>query len=110
MRMLFESEIDHAGGLFITPVWAIGDLLNHGGDFDKFVRSRDLVKQEGILFKHLMRMILLCGEFAQLTPRDADLHAWQTRLREISDVLTTACRTVDPQSTDEMLEELAGDA
>ena len=71
MRMLFENEIDHAGGLFITPVWAVGDLLAHGGDFDKFVRSRDLVKQEGILFKHLLRMILLCGEFAQLTPLNA---------------------------------------
>jgi hypothetical protein len=106
MRMLFESEIDHAGGLFVTPVWGVGDLLAHGGDFDKFVRARDLIKQEGILFKHLLRMILLCGEFAQLTPRDTDPLAWQSRLNAIADTLTTACRTVDPQSTDELLEEL----
>ena len=106
MRMLFEGEIDHAGGLFVTPVWGVGDLLAHGGDFDKFVRARDLVKQEGILFKHLLRMILLCGEFAQLTPTDVDARAWQERLKAIADVLTTACRTVDPQSTDELLEEL----
>jgi hypothetical protein len=109
MRMLFEIEIDHAGGLFVTPVWAVGDLLEHGGDFDKFVRSRDLVKQEGILFKHLLRMILLCDEFTQLIPRDVDPDAWRTKLRGIADVLTTACRTVDPQSTDELLEELADD-
>ena len=51
MRMLFESEIDDAGGMFITPVWAVGDLLERGGDFDNFVRARDLVKQEGVLFK-----------------------------------------------------------
>ncbi len=107
MRMLFEGEIDHAGGLFVTPVWAVGDLLQHGGDFDKFVRARDLVRQEGILFKHLLRMILLCQEFARLTPGDTDPVAWQARLAEISSVLTTACRTVDPQSTDEILEELA---
>ncbi|MDB5324306.1 MAG: ski2-like helicase [Phycisphaerales bacterium] len=106
MRMLFESEIDHAGGLFVTPVWAVGDLLEHGGDFDKFVRSRDLVKQEGILFKHLLRMILLCGEFAQLTPHGITPDAWKSLLNGVSEVLTTACRTVDPQSTDEMLEEL----
>jgi superfamily II DNA/RNA helicase len=106
MRMLFESEIDHAGGLFVTPVWAVGDLLAHGGDFDKFVRSRDLVKQEGILFKHLLRMILLCGEFAQLTPHGITPDAWKSLLNGVSEVLTTACRTVDPQSTDEMLEEL----
>jgi hypothetical protein len=104
--MLFESEIDHAGGLFVTPVWAIGDLLAHGGDFDKFVRSRDLIKQEGILFKHCLRMILLCEEFAQLTPHGIAPDAWKTTLGAISQTLTTACRTVDPQSTDELLEEL----
>ena len=110
MRMLFESEIDHAGGLFVTPVWAAGDLLAHGGDFDKFVRARDLVRQEGILFKHLLRMILLCAEFEELTPRDVTPEEWRTRLAGVSDVLTTACRAVDPQSTDELLEELADDA
>src|SRR5688500_163145 len=108
MRMLFESEVDHAGGLFVTPVWAVGDLLAHGGDFDKFVRARDLIKQEGVFFKHLLRMILLCREFEQLVPRDADPVAWRARLTNISEVLVRACRTVDPQSTDEMLEELAG--
>ena len=106
MRMLFESEIDHAGGLFVTPVWGVGDLLEHGGEFDKFVRSRDLVKQEGILFKHLLRMILLCGEFAQLTPHGMAGEAWKGLMNEIAETLTKACRTVDPQSTDEMLEEM----
>ena len=108
MRMLFESEVDHAGGLFITPVWAAGDLLERGdGDFDAFVRARDLIKQEGVLFKHFLRLILLCREFDQLTPRDADPVAWSARLNAISDVLIRACRAVDPQSTDETLEELA---
>ncbi len=106
MKMLFENAIDHAGGLFVTPVWAVGDLLERGGDFDKFVRIRDAVTQEGIIFKHVLRMILLCGEFAQLTPVGVDPATWKGRLRAISDVLTTACRTVDPQSTDETLEEM----
>ena len=106
MRMIFENTIDHAGGLFVTPVWGAGDLINHGGDFDKFVRSRDLLKQEGIFFKHLMRMILLCGEFAQLTPKDVIPETWKANLTAIAEVLTHACRTVDPQCTDEMLEEM----
>jgi len=110
MRMLFENTIDHAGGLFITPVWAVGDLVLHGGDFDKYVRTRDLVKQEGIIFKHLLRMVLLCGEFAQLTPRGISPQAWQASLMSLSEALTTACRIVDPQCTDEMLEKLADDA
>jgi superfamily II DNA/RNA helicase len=107
MRMMFESEIDHAGGLFVTPVWAAGDLLAHGGDFDKFVRARDLIKQEGVLFKHLLRMILLCREFEELTPKHAEPDTWHARLNGISDVLVRACRAVDPQCTDETLEELA---
>lgn len=106
VRMLFESEIDHAGGLFVTPVWAVGDLLQFGGDFDKFVRSRDLVKQEGILFKHLLRMILLCHEFSQLTPPDLSAEEWRAKLDHIATSLTATCRAVDPQSTDETLEEL----
>jgi hypothetical protein len=106
VRMVFESTIDHAGGLFVTPVWAVGDLLLRGGDFDKFVRTRDLVKQEGVIFKHMLRMILLCGEFAQLTPAGIEAEVWRGKLAGIAEVLTNACRAVDPQSTDEILEEL----
>ena len=107
VKLLFENEIDHAGGLFVTPCWAVGDLLERGGNFDQFIRSRELVKQEGIVFKHLLRMILLCDEFSQLTPKGTTSPDWELRLREISQVLTESCRAVDPQSTDEMLEEMA---
>jgi hypothetical protein len=55
-------------------------------------------------------MILLCDEFAQLTPPDTNPDEWRARLTAISTVLTAACREVDPQSTDELLEELADDA
>jgi len=51
MRLLFENTIDHAGGLFVTPVWAVGDLLERGGDFDQFIRSRELVKHGGDLIQ-----------------------------------------------------------
>jgi superfamily II DNA/RNA helicase len=107
IRLLFENTIDHAGGLYVTPCWAVGDLLERGGNFDQFIRSHELVKQEGIVFKHLLRMILLCQEFAQLTPKETTPADWELRLREISQVLTESCRAVDPQSTDEMLEEMA---
>jgi hypothetical protein len=110
VRMVFENAIDHAGGLFVTPVWAVGDLLERGGDFDKFVRARELIKQEGILFKHFLRMILLCAEFEQLTPKDTTAEEWTQFLRGIAEVLTAACRAVDPQSTDEVLKELEDEA
>ena len=107
IRLMFESEIDHAGGLFVTPVWCAGDLLLTGGSFDSFVRSRDLVKQEGIIFKHFLRLILLLGEFRQLTPRAGDTAGWQEKLAAMADTLTTTCRAVDPISTDQTLEEAA---
>jgi hypothetical protein len=112
--MIFESETDHAGGLFVSPVWAIGDLLATGGKFDSFVRSRELVKQEGVIFKHVLRMVLLCREMAQLNPpaasRRTDLPPWHERLRNIAAQLESSAREVDPQSTEELLEELADEA
>lgn len=106
MRLLFEADIDHAGGLFITPVWAAGDFLLHGGSFDNFVRSRDLLKQEGLLFKHFLRLVLLTRELQDLTPSGITPEAWRTKLDQFSTPLTNACRAIDPQSTDELLEEL----
>ena len=106
VRMLFESEIDHAGGLFVTPVWAVGELIERGGDFDAFVRLRDVVKQEGIVFKHVLRMILVCGEFAQLTPKGIEASAWRAKLDGFATTLAATCRAVDPQCTDEQLREL----
>ena len=86
-------------------VWAAGELLRFGGNFNKYVQSRDLVKQEGIIFRHLLRLILLCGEFAQVTPADVAADAWQPELRDIAAQLTASCRAVDPTSTDEMIEK-----
>ena len=85
-------------------VWAAGELLRFGGNFNKFVQSRDLVKQEGILFRHLLRLILLLGEFSQVTPEGVEPSAWQAELRDIADQLTASCREVDPTSTDEAIE------
>ena len=77
-----------------------------GGDFDKYVRGRDLTKQEGLIFRHLLRMILLCGEFAQLAPPELDPADWQRELRELAEQLTATCRGVDPESTDKVLESM----
>ena len=85
------------------PVWAAGELLRFGGNFNLFVQARDLVKQEGIVFRHCLRLILLCGEFAQLLPRCRP-RGMASELRDISDRLTASCREVDPASTDEIME------
>src|SRR5207237_8464998 len=74
-------------------------------NFNTFVQARYLTKQEGIVFRHLLRLILLCGEFAQLTPPDTTTEDWLKDLREIAGLLTQSCREVDPTSTDMMIEQ-----
>ena len=47
---------------------------------------------------------------ARLSPPGLSPADWQTTLSGIADTLTATCRAVDPQRTDEMLEELADEA
>jgi hypothetical protein len=83
---------------------AAGELLRFEGNFNKFVQSRDLVKQEGIVFRHFLRLILLLAEFAQVCPEGTTMEAWNADLRDISAQLTASCQAVDPASTDETIE------
>ena len=73
LRLLFDATASRRGRRVSTQsVWAAGELLRFDGNFNLYVRTRDLVKQEGIVFRHLLRLILLCGEFAQVCPPDVD--------------------------------------
>jgi superfamily II DNA/RNA helicase len=104
LRLLFDALYPDVDDVRTQSVWCAGELLRFAGNFNKYVQSRDLVKQEGIVFRHLLRLILLLGEFAQLTPPDAAPEEWQRDLRDLADQLTASCRAVDPTSTDEMIE------
>jgi hypothetical protein len=105
LRLLFDALYPDVDDVRTQSVWCAGELLRYVGNFNKYVQTRDLVKQEGIVFRHLLRLILLLGEFAQVTPPDATTDAWQADLRDIADQLTASCRTIDPTSTDEMIEQ-----
>ena len=95
--------------LFVQPVWAAGELLEFGGDFNKYITAKGIQKQEGIIFRHLLRLILLVSEFQQLCPPDATEEQWRGELQEISVGITESCRTVDPSSTEKALEEAAAE-
>jgi hypothetical protein len=104
LRLLFDATHPNVHDVSTQAVWAAGELLRYGSNFNLYVRTRDLVKQEGIVFRHLLRLILLCGEFAQVTPLDGDPAEWQADLRDLAERLTASCRAVDPASTDEVIE------
>jgi hypothetical protein len=107
LRMLFDSEFPQVHGVTVTPAWVTPNILLFGGDFQKYIAGHDLAKQEGLIFRHLLRLILLLGEFSQVTPPGLDGEEWRTRLRTLADRLTAACRAVDPQSTEYALTHAA---
>lgn len=106
LRRLFDYDFPNVRDLFIVPVWAAGEILEFGGDFNKYVTSKGLQKQEGIIFRHLLRMILLVAEFKQLCPPDTTEEEWHGELDDLVARFSDTCRQVDPTSTEKALEEV----
>jgi superfamily II DNA/RNA helicase len=100
---LFRNEYPRVHDVFVRPVWIVGELMEFGGDFNKYVTARKLQKEEGILFRHCLRMILLLDEMANVPPLESTVETWEDPLDELADRLTETCRQIDPQSTDEIL-------
>ena len=101
---LFHGEYPRVHDVHVRPVWIAGELLEFGGDFNKYVTSHKLQKEEGLLFRHLLRLILLLDEMANIPPNETTPEQWEDPLDDWADQLTAACRAIDPQSTDEILE------
>ncbi len=98
-RLLFDAKYPEVGDFVTTPVWAAAEVINYG-NFNTYVTTKDLTKQEGLIFRHLLRLILLTQEFEQLTPPGLTQEEWKKELSEMSDRLTDICRAVDPTSTE----------
>ncbi|HWB13888.1 MAG TPA: DEAD/DEAH box helicase [Pirellulales bacterium] len=104
LRLLFDALHPDVRDVDTQAVWVAGELFFFGGDFNNFVKSRDLIKQEGLIFRHLLRLILLCEEFATISPPEVEPAAWQAELRELAERITASCRQVDPTSTEEAIQ------
>jgi superfamily II DNA/RNA helicase len=100
---MFRHEFPRVHNVDVRPVWIVGELLEFGGDFNKYVTARKLQKEEGILFRHCLRMILLLDEMANIPPLESTVESWEDPLDDLAEILTKACQAVDPQSTDEIL-------
>ena len=103
LRRLFDFEYPGVA-LRTTPVWAAGELiLDFKGDFNKFIIAKHLQKQEGIVFRHLLRLILLLEEFVDLEPVEGDPLQWRVELQDFADKLVECCRKIDPTSVEKTL-------
>jgi superfamily II DNA/RNA helicase len=105
LHRLFCFDFPGIEDLRIHPVWIVGEVLQYGTDFNKYITSNKLQKQEGIIFRHLLRFILLLDEMRELAPPDLPLEVWQADLDDIANQLEDLCQLADPESTEKWLSE-----
>ncbi len=108
LQRLFQHDFPTVDDLRVWPCWVAGEVLTYNGEFNTYITSNKLQKQEGMIFRHLLRMVLLLDEFAMLCPPDIDKQAWQDELAAIADQLEETCRRADSYSTDQWLDESRG--
>jgi superfamily II DNA/RNA helicase len=94
---IFQARLAAPEPVVVQPKWVAGETFRLDCEFFKFVRRADLIKQEGIILRHLLRLVILAGEFYALT-EDPDY----LRIAELS---TRCCRRVDERYTDRFLAE-----
>ncbi|GIW98482.1 MAG: helicase [Pirellulaceae bacterium] len=104
LRRLFNHDFPNVHDVVTVPVHVAGEVLEFGGDFNKYIVAKKLQKQEGIIFRHLLRLVLLLDEMACIPPAETTVEQWEDRLDSLIVRLTECCRRVDPESTDEALE------
>ncbi len=108
LRRLFNYDFPNVHDVQTVAVHVAGEVLEFGGHFNKYIVARGLQKQEGILFRHLLRLVLLLDELASVPPVESTEEEWEDRLDDLIDRLTACCRQVDPESTDEALDQGRG--
>jgi superfamily II DNA/RNA helicase len=108
LRRLFNWDFPKVHDVFTTPVHVAGELLEFGGNFNKYILAKGLQKQEGMIFRHILRLILLLDEMASIPPAETEPEQWEDPLDDLIARLTECCRAVDPDSADEALEVSRG--
>ena len=96
LKMLFDAKLQTPEELFVQPKSLAGAILDAGGEFFRFVRTRDLVKNEGLILRHLLRLVILAEEFHIFSSHDPDYS-------QLGAKLTAVCKQVDPDYTDRFL-------
>jgi superfamily II DNA/RNA helicase len=106
---LFQHDFPTVQGVRVRPVWIVGELLQYDGDFNKYVTTKKLQKEEGILLRHCLRMILFLDEMANVPPEGTTVATWEDQLDDLADFLTESCKRADPQTTEEVLSQELGE-
>jgi superfamily II DNA/RNA helicase len=97
LALVFQSKLAAPDVFFVQPKWIAGLALEGESDFYKLVSARNLVKQEGLVLRHLLRLVILAGEFFTQTD--------DPEYQVIGEKATQICHAVDPRYTDRFLAE-----
>jgi len=95
LKLGFESKLSEPDEVDVQGKWIAGGLFDSQDEFHSFVASRNLQKNEGIVFRHLLRLVILAGEFFGKTG--------DPEFDEIATRVTDVCREVDPGYTEKFL-------
>jgi superfamily II DNA/RNA helicase len=97
LKIAFESELAAPEPVFVQPKRIAGDAFEHDCAFFQSVKALDLVKQEGLILRHLLRLAILAGEFHQRTE--------DPEYERLAGLATQTCERVDRHYTDRFLSE-----
>lgn len=100
LKIAFEAELPAPEPVDVQPKWIAGGTMRFDGDFFKFVRNANLIKQEGLILRHLLRLVILASEFFVLT-QDPDYE-------RLCEICTDCCQRVDKRYTEHFLAEAEG--
>ncbi len=92
----FDDRLASPEDVWVQPKWLAGGMFDGGDEFFKYVKARTLVKNEGLVLRHLLRLIILAEEFHLLSSGDPEY-------AEIGQRLTKICQQVDGSYTDRFL-------
>lgn len=95
LKLTFEARLPAPEPVSVQPKWIAGGAFQMDCEFFKFARAANLIKQEGIVLRHLLRLVILAGEFLVLT-EDPDYE-------RVGELATQCCRRVDQRYTDRFL-------
>jgi superfamily II DNA/RNA helicase len=95
LKILYDNKLETPEDIWVQPKWAAGGLFEMDCDFFKFVKARDLIKNEGLVLRHLLRLVILAGEFFTKTQ--------DPEYQEVAEKATKTSMRVDPRYSEKFL-------
>jgi superfamily II DNA/RNA helicase len=97
LKIAFEAKLAAPEPAFVQPKWIAGDAFRHECEFFKCVKALNLMKQEGLILRHLLRLVILAGEFYVRTT--------DPEYQRLGELATKTCQRVDEKYTNRFLAE-----